>query len=101
MERFVTIDRDTPMLLPPDLRDRIPPGHLARFIIDAIEPIDTTSAQINHSSTVHESNTAPDAFGSLGLFLLHWNIFSSRQINARIDSKEKTPAVFLKSWGRK
>jgi hypothetical protein len=79
MARLVTIDRDTPILLPPDLRNGVPPGHLLRFIIDAIESIDTTSAQINHRSTGHESNTRPYAFGPLGLFILHRN-FSSRLV---------------------
>jgi hypothetical protein len=73
MARLVTIDRDTPILLPPDLRNWVPPGHLVRFIIDAIESIDTTSAQINHRGTGHESNTRPYAFGPRGLFILHWN----------------------------
>ena len=27
--RFVNIDRDTPLLLPPDLRDWVPADHLA------------------------------------------------------------------------
>jgi hypothetical protein len=31
--RFVNIDRDTPLLLPPDLRDWVPGDHLAHFII--------------------------------------------------------------------
>ena len=34
--RLVSIDRDTPMLLPPDLRDWVPEDHLVHFIIDAV-----------------------------------------------------------------
>jgi hypothetical protein len=29
--RFVNVDRDTPLLLPPDLRDWVPADHLAHF----------------------------------------------------------------------
>ncbi len=34
--RFVNIDHDTPMLLPPDLRDWVPSGHMVRLIMDAV-----------------------------------------------------------------
>ena len=32
--RFVSIDHDTPMLLPPDLRDWVPEDHLVHFIME-------------------------------------------------------------------
>jgi len=38
-ERFVNIDRETPMLFPADMRDWLPEDHLVYFIIEAIEPI--------------------------------------------------------------
>jgi len=34
--KFVNIDRDTPRLLPADLRDWVPAGHLVHFVIDAV-----------------------------------------------------------------
>jgi hypothetical protein len=34
---FVNIDYDTPLILPPNLRDWLPPGHLAHFILDAVQ----------------------------------------------------------------
>ncbi len=33
--RFVSVDRHTPLLLPPDLRDWVPADHLAHFVIAA------------------------------------------------------------------
>jgi transposase len=33
-------DRDQPFLLPPDLRDWLPPGHLAWFVIDVVAALD-------------------------------------------------------------
>jgi hypothetical protein len=33
--RYVTVDRETPMLLVPDLRDWVPADHLVHFVIDA------------------------------------------------------------------
>ncbi len=34
--KFVNIDRDTPLLLPPDLRDWLGAGHMVHFIMDAV-----------------------------------------------------------------
>lgn len=34
--RYVIVDRETPLLLPPDLRDWVPADHLVHFIIDAV-----------------------------------------------------------------
>jgi hypothetical protein len=38
--RFVTIDRDTPLLLTTDLRDTVPHNHLCHFIVDAATELD-------------------------------------------------------------
>ena len=37
--RLVNVDRNTPMLLPPDLRDCLPEDPIARFIVDAVETL--------------------------------------------------------------
>ena len=42
--RYVNIDRDTPLLLPPDLRDWVPADHLVHFVIDAMATIDVSAA---------------------------------------------------------
>ena len=39
-QNFLTCDRDQPMLLPPDLRDRLSDDHLAWFVIDAVTELD-------------------------------------------------------------
>ena len=35
-ERFVMVDRDTPMLLPPSIQDWLPEGHLAHFVVETV-----------------------------------------------------------------
>ncbi len=45
--RFVDIDRDTPMLLPPDLRDWVLADHLVHFVLDAIEQVDLQPFKLN------------------------------------------------------
>src|SRR5215212_5495619 len=40
---FLQCDRDQVLLLPPSLREWLPPGHLAWFVIDAVERLDLTA----------------------------------------------------------
>ena len=46
--RFVNIGHDTPLLLPPDLRDWVPEDHLVHFIMDALGLLDLSAARVNH-----------------------------------------------------
>lgn len=39
-KRFRRVDRDQPFLLPPDMREWLPPGHLAWFVIDVVGSLD-------------------------------------------------------------
>ena len=49
---FVTYDIDQPFLLPPDLRDWLPQGHLALFISDVVDSLDLSRlmASYEHNS---------------------------------------------------
>ena len=49
--RFVNIDRDTPMLLPPDLRDWLPEDHMVHFILDVVEGMDFSGFSVNQRGT--------------------------------------------------
>jgi transposase len=42
-QRFVACDRDQELLLPPNLRDWLPEGHLAYFLTDTVEEIDLSA----------------------------------------------------------
>jgi transposase len=39
-QRFIACDRDQVLLLPPDLREWLPVGHLAHFVIDTVAELD-------------------------------------------------------------
>ena len=39
-QNFIACDREQALLLPPDLRDWLPAGHLARFVIETVEQLD-------------------------------------------------------------
>jgi hypothetical protein len=49
--KFVNIDRDTPMLLPPDLRDWLPEGHMVHFILDVVQRMDVSAFSVNVRGT--------------------------------------------------
>lgn len=77
--RFVNVDHDTPLLLPPDLRDWVPEDHLVHFIMDAVRLLDLSTARINHSGS--GSAQYPPAL-MLGLLIYSYatGTFSSRKI---------------------
>ena len=39
-QNFLVCDREQELLLPPSLREWLPEGHLAWFVLDAVEAID-------------------------------------------------------------
>lgn len=45
--KFVILDRDTPMMLPPDLRDWISEDSMVHFIVDAVEALEIKGFGIN------------------------------------------------------
>ncbi len=79
MARFVNIDRETPLLLPPDLRDWVPAGHLVHFVIDAIGELDLSTAPVNARGTGSEQYP-PGLLLGLLVYSYATGVFSSRQI---------------------
>ncbi len=47
-QRFKNIDRDTPMLLPPDLRDWVGEDDLVHFVIAAVERLPLSRFAVNY-----------------------------------------------------
>jgi transposase len=77
--RFVTVDYDTPLLLPPNLRDWVPAGHLAHFILDAVEEMDLRQVRVNYRGT-GSAQYPPRMLLTLLLYCYATGIFSSRRI---------------------
>jgi transposase len=77
--RFVTIDRDTPLLLPPNLRDWVPSDHLVHFVLDAVEALDLRQVRVNTRGTGSEQYPPPMLLGLL-LYSYATGTFSSRRI---------------------
>lgn len=52
--KFINIDHDTELLLPPNLREWVPEGHLVHFVMDAVGLLDVGEASVNQRGTGSE-----------------------------------------------
>lgn len=81
---FLSGNRDQPFLLPPDLRDWLPQGHLAWFICDVVDQLDLASFYRAHRDDGH-GHPAYDPKTLLGVLLYGYciGVRSSRQLERR------------------
>jgi transposase len=77
--RLKTLDRDTPMLLPPDLRDWMRDDHIVHFLIDAVDRLPGEDFHFNHRGT-GEEQYPPRMMLSLLIYCYATGRFSSRVI---------------------
>ncbi len=77
--RFVPTDRDTPLLLPPNLRDWVPADHLVHFILDAVDALDLRQVKVNTRGTGSEQYP-PHLLLALLIYSYATGTFSSRRI---------------------
>lgn len=79
--KLVNVDRNTPMLLPPDLREWLPSDHIVHFIIESVETLDLRGFRVNE-----RGSGSPQYPPSMMLALLIYSYatgrFSSREIEA-------------------
>ncbi len=80
--RFVNIDHATPLLLPPDLRDRVGPDHMVHFIMDAVAALDLRLAQTNERGT-GKAQYPPSMMLGLLIYCYATGTFSSRRIETQ------------------
>ena len=76
---FVTVDRDTPMLFPPDLRDWLPEDSMVHFIIDAVEMLDLQGFSVNSRGS-GSPQYPPEMMLALLIYCYATGRFSSRVI---------------------
>jgi len=77
--RFVRVDRDTPMLLPVDLREWLPADHIVHFILEAVETLSLKGFQVNERGTGSEQYP-PGMMLPLLIYCYATGRFSSREI---------------------
>jgi transposase len=77
--KFVSIDHDSPLLLPPDLRDWLPSDHMVHFVMDAVSALDLRSARVNVNGT-GSAQYPPSMMLGLLIYSYSTGTFSSRRI---------------------
>jgi len=90
--RYLVIDHDTPMLLPPSLRDWLPPDHLVHVIIDAVDQLDLSRARVNQRGS-GDAQYPPGMLLGLLIYSYATGTFSSRQIERH--SYDHVPVRYL------
>lgn len=77
--RLVNVDRETALLLPPDLRDWVAKDDLVNFLIDAVETCDLRLARVNERGT-GDAQYPPGMMLALLIYCYAHRLFSSREI---------------------
>lgn len=83
--RFINLDRDTPMFLPCDLREWVPPNHMVHFILEAVTMLPTHSYKVNDRGT-GDAQYPPTMMLALLIYCYATGRSSSRQIEAATHS---------------
>ena len=78
-ERLVNVDRDTPMLLPVDMRDWVPENDLVHFVISAVETMELGSVRVNTRGS-GSKQYPPAMLLALMIYCYANGLFSSRRI---------------------
>ena len=78
-QRFKNTDRNTPLLLPPDLRDWVAEDDLVHFVIQAVERLPLCTFAVNHKGCGDEQYP-PHLMLALLIYCYANGLFSSRRI---------------------
>src|SRR6185437_139550 len=83
-QNFIACDREQSLLLPPDLREWLPAGHLALFVVDAaaeldLEPFYAAYRRDGRGRPAHD----PAMMVALVLYAYAKGVRSSREIERR------------------
>ena len=77
--RFVNVDRDTPMLLPPDLRDWVPADDMVHFVLEVVDRIPESRFKVNRRGS-GSPQYPPHMMTALPIYSYSQGVFSSRRI---------------------
>lgn len=77
--KFVNVDRDTPMMFPPDLREWVAEDSMVNFIVEAVDLLDITGFEVNERGS-GSAQYAPKMMLSLLIYCYATGRSSSREI---------------------
>jgi transposase len=77
MTKYVNIDRDTPLLLPPDLREWVPANHLIHFILEAVAGVPMPAGNPRGTGS---AQYPPQMLLGLLIYCYASGVFASRRI---------------------
>ena len=77
--RFINIDRQTPLLLPPDMRDWVAEDDLVHFVIEAVERLPLSTFAVNHRGS-GDAQFPPAMMLALLIYCYANGVFGSRRI---------------------
>ena len=77
--RFINIDRQTTLLLPPDLRDWVAEDDLVHFVIEAVERLPLSTFAVNHRGS-GDAQFPPAMMLALLIYCYANGLFGSRRI---------------------
>jgi transposase len=77
--RMVSVDRDTPMLMPPSIQEWVGKDDMARFVVEAVEAVEESSYRINWRGS-GDAQYSPRMMLGLLVYCYAHGIFSSRKI---------------------
>lgn len=84
---YLPVDREQQFLLPPDMRDWLPAGHLVWFVLEVVERVDTAALHARHPNDgVGRRAYDPDMLLALLIYAYCTGLRSSRQIERRCES---------------
>src|SRR5208283_622409 len=78
-ERLVNVDRETPMLLPVDMRDWVPENDLVHFVISAVDTMELRSVRVNTRGS-GSKQYPPAMLLALLIYCYANRLFASRRI---------------------
>lgn len=77
--KFVNVDRETPLLLPVDMREWVKEDDLAHLVLEAVEEINLEDAAVNERGTGSEQYP-PGMMAALLIYAYSRGLYSSRKI---------------------
>ena len=77
--RFVNVDRDTPMLLPVDLRDWVPADDMVHFVLEVVDRVPESMFSVNRRGS-GSPQYPPHMMMALLIYCYSHGVFSSRRI---------------------